>query len=49
MKLLSSIKDEKQIESQKELYLIKETKRHISEDLIRSHLPDGFAQFFRHI
>eukprot|EP00347_Sterkiella_histriomuscorum_P000150 403376979 len=49
MKLLSSIKDEKQIESQKELYLIKETKRYVSEDLVRSHLPDGFAQFFRHI
>jgi len=48
MKMLSNVKDPKQLESQKELLLIKETKRHISEQLIRICLPDGFAEFFEH-
>lgn len=48
-KLLCNIKDQRQIESQKELYMIKETKRHISTDLIKSYLPDGFAEFFQYI
>ena len=59
MKMLSNVKDPKQLESQKELLLIKETKRHISEQLIRIYLPgkknlltpfpDGFAEFFEHV
>lgn len=44
MKMLSNVKDPKQLESQKELLLIKETKRHISEQLIRICLP-GKSKF----
>jgi hypothetical protein len=47
LKHLQHIKDEKQIESQKELMLIKEVKRNLSEKLIRAHLPTGFAEFYQ--
>lgn len=46
LRILAHIKDEKQLESQKELLLIKEIKRNISEKLIRVYLPAGFAEFF---
>lgn len=46
MKLLSHIKDERQIESQRELMIIKETKRNLNEKLIRLYLPPGFGEFF---
>lgn len=47
MKFLSHIKDERQLESQKELMIIKETKRNLSEKLIRVYLPPGFSEFFQ--
>jgi len=43
---LNSVKDNKQFESQKELYLIKEIKKGINEQLIRIYLPAGFPEFF---
>ncbi len=46
MKFLSHIKDEKQIESQRELIIIKETKRNLSEKLLRLYLPPGFGEYF---
>jgi hypothetical protein len=46
MKFLSHIKDEKQVESQRELMIIKETKRNLNEKLIRVYLPPGFGEFF---
>jgi hypothetical protein len=46
LKYLSHIKDEKQLEGQKELLLIKEIKRNLTEKLIRIYLPTGFAEFF---
>lgn len=59
MKLLSNVKDPKQLESQKELLIIKETKKHIAEQLINIYLPgkisyslcvlDGFSEMFNHI
>jgi hypothetical protein len=47
MKFLSHIKDERQIESQRELMIIKETKRNLNEKLIRVYLPPGFGEFFQ--
>ncbi len=46
MRFLSHIKDERQVESQRELIIIKETKRNLSEKLIRLFLPPGFGEFF---
>ena len=47
MKFLSHIKDERQLESQRELMIIKETKRNLSEKLIRLYLPPGFGEYFQ--
>lgn len=46
LRILAHIKDEKQLESQKELLLIKEIKRNLNEKLVRVYLPAGFAEFF---
>ena len=46
MKYLAHIKDEKHLESQKELILIKEIKRNLSDKLMRIYLPPGFAEFY---
>ena len=43
---LAHVKDEKQLESQKELMVIKEVKRNLNEKLIKAFLPAGFAEFF---
>lgn len=47
MRLLSQIKDPKQLESQKELLQIKEVKRNLSEKLMKVYLPTGYAEFFQ--
>lgn len=47
LKFLSHVKDERQLESQKELLIIKETKRNLSERLIRTYLPPGFGEYFQ--
>ena len=47
MKFLSHIKDERQLESQRELMIIKETKRNLNEKLIRLYLPPGFGEFLQ--
>jgi hypothetical protein len=47
MKFLAHIKDERQLESQRELMIIKETKRNLSEKLIRMYLPPGFGEYFQ--
>ncbi|CDW75772.1 ck1 family protein kinase [Stylonychia lemnae] len=49
LKALGGIKDEKQLQGQKELLIIKETKRNLSEQLISSYLPDGFVEFYQHM
>jgi hypothetical protein len=46
IRLLGSIKDQKQLESQKELLLIKEVKRNLNEKFMRAYLPAGFSEFF---
>lgn len=43
------MKENKQLESQKELMLIKDLKRNISESLIRVYLPPAFAEFWNMI
>ena len=49
IKALGNIKDQKQLESQKELMLIKEIKKNLSEQLMKIYLPNGFAEFYTHI
>jgi len=46
IRMLGSIKDPKQLESQKELLLIKEVKRNLNEKFMRAYLPAGFSDFF---
>ena len=49
IRALGNLKDEKQIESQKELYQIKEVKRNLCEQLLKIYLPIGFCDFFGHV
>jgi hypothetical protein len=46
LRLLGSIKDPKQLESQKELHQIKEVKRNLNEKFMRAYFPTGFSDFF---